>query len=123
MVMKGNVHISIWAYDNLTKVYCCARWLTRADLPNRNTRVPTEVQVKSGQFLQELGGPGACSLGKKIINLMSSNCWKGTKIVNPTITTLFCIILNLYDPTRCTFLAPGEEEMRAHPAHLLCLLS
>ena len=28
-------------------------------------------------------------------NLSSSNCWKCIEIVNPNITTLFCIILNL----------------------------
>ena len=36
-----------------------------------------------------LGGPGACSPGKKFRNLRFSNCWKCIKIVNPTITTLF----------------------------------
>ena len=35
------------------------------------------------------GGAGACSTGKKYINLRSSNCWKYIEIVNPTITTLF----------------------------------
>ena len=32
---------------------------------------------------------------EKNINLMSSNCWKCTEIVNPTITMLFCIIFKL----------------------------
>ena len=32
---------------------------------------------------------------EKIRNLSSSNCWKCIEIVNLTITTLFCIILNL----------------------------
>ena len=35
-----------------------------------------------------LEAPGACSPGKKIRNLRSSNCWKCIEVVNPTITTL-----------------------------------
>ena len=32
---------------------------------------------------------------EKFWNLRSSNCWKCIETVNPTITTLFCFILNL----------------------------
>ena len=35
------------------------------------------------------GGPRACFPGKKNRNLRSSNCWKCTEIVNPTITASF----------------------------------
>ena len=47
---------------------------------------------------------------EKIQNLKSSNCWKCIEIVNPTITTLFCIILNLLQSIRWTFLAPAHPQ-------------
>ena len=33
---------------------------------------------------------------EKNLNLRPSNCWKCIEIVNPTIITLFCIILNIF---------------------------
>ena len=42
-----------------------------------------------------LGGPGACSPGKNIKILRSSNYWKYIEMANLTITSSFCIKLNL----------------------------
>ena len=63
------------------------------------------IPPNSGRLgtLQGFGGdPGACSLGKKIRNLRSSNCWKCNEIVNPTITVLF-----LYHSKYFTILSGG----------------
>ena len=57
---------------------------------------------------------GACSPGN-VLKLRPSNFWKCIETVNSTITMLFCIIVNLYDPIRRTFWLPGDAwAPRAH---------
>ena len=38
------VCLSCDKHDNLTKIHFCTSWLVRADLQNRDTCVPTEVE-------------------------------------------------------------------------------
>ena len=58
---------------------------------------------ESAEDIKFLGGSGGMLRRK---NLRSSNCWKCTE----TVTTLFCIILNL--------LRSLQADHFAHPAHI-----
>ena len=129
-------------YDNLTKTYFSARWFVRAYLQNRDFRVPTEVETgfrilkqnrdnpaqigTVGHAARVLGGSGGMVHLEKINwNLRSSNCWKCVDwIVNPTITTLFCIIskvLRSHQANHFGSLGGGGGEGVRNPWHKLFL--
>ena len=56
--------------------------------------------------------------GKKNRNLRSSNCWKCTEIVNPTISTLFLYHFKSFTiPQGGPFWLLEKEGGDAHPAH------
>ena len=70
---------------------------------------------------------GTCSPGK-ILSLRSSVCWKCNEIVNPTITMLFCIILNILRSHQadlldswctCSGYAHGTGD---HLRHIVCIV-
>ena len=86
-------------HDNLTKMYFSVHWLVKADLQNWDGIGDFQVKLgqprlnRDGWTLCKVfrGGPAACYN----VPWKFANCWKCIEIVNPTITMLFCIILNL----------------------------
>ena len=93
-------------FDNLTKIYFSARWLVRADVHNRDTLVPAEIEfsIKIGTIppnsrlldtLQGLRGSGSMLLRKKleICGLQTAGNAMKLSILPPL--RYFCISLNL----------------------------
>ena len=64
-----------------------------------------------------LGGSGGILTPEKSLNLRSLDYWKYIEIVNSTITTLFCILLNILQFHQRTFFGSwrGACTLRAPP--------
>ena len=132
----------IFSCDNLTKIYFSARWLVRADLQNRDTRLlkpgywsrvgTSGFSSRNGTIPPSLGQLDHCKSFRearghappeKIRNLRSSNCWKSIQIVDPNTTTLISYHFKSFTipsggPVFVILaLGGGGGGLRAHPAH------
>ena len=101
-----------------------ARLVYRDSRPDSSRVGIPDSQAKSGQSRLNRDG-WTLYKGFRVIRghrppgLQTAGKWKYTEIVNLTITTLFCIILNILRSHQADLFGSWGEGVRAHPAHPL----